>query len=181
MARQGGRVQLEQSNMRLALNMAEMAKEGVLRAGIEETQQLIEKPCTEVKEQTKRSVVFPGHTKVKAAMETPPAMVRENQTDCCLPCQNGTAKNSQTRRRRKGMCAPPPRPAPPRPKTRPAPPRDSEITPSSETKGVPPRYVYIHSPLPCTGFFNLDPYTKDPMCDKDFIPDLLTDEGPFTG
>jgi hypothetical protein len=28
MARQGGRVQLEQSDMRLALNMAKMAKEG---------------------------------------------------------------------------------------------------------------------------------------------------------
>jgi hypothetical protein len=29
MARQGGRVQLEQSDMRLALNMAKMAKEGI--------------------------------------------------------------------------------------------------------------------------------------------------------
>jgi len=30
MARQGGRVQLEQSDLRLALNMAKMAKEGFL-------------------------------------------------------------------------------------------------------------------------------------------------------
>ena len=38
-ARQGGRVQLEQSDIRLALNMARMAKGGFSRAAIEETQQ----------------------------------------------------------------------------------------------------------------------------------------------
>jgi len=38
MARQGGRVQLEQSDMRLALNMAKMAKGGFSRATVEETQ-----------------------------------------------------------------------------------------------------------------------------------------------
>jgi hypothetical protein len=48
MARQGGRVQLEQSDMRLALNMAKMAKAGFLRAAIEETKYLINKPRTEV-------------------------------------------------------------------------------------------------------------------------------------
>jgi hypothetical protein len=37
MARQGGRVQLEQSDMRLELNMAKMAKEVFSRAAIEET------------------------------------------------------------------------------------------------------------------------------------------------
>jgi len=47
-ARQGGRVQLEQSDMRLALNMAKIAKRGFLSAGIEETQQLIKKPRAEV-------------------------------------------------------------------------------------------------------------------------------------
>jgi len=39
MARQGGWVQLEQSDMRLALNMAKMAKGGFSRTAIEETQQ----------------------------------------------------------------------------------------------------------------------------------------------
>ena len=39
MARQGGRVQLEQSDMRLALNMANMVKWEISRAGIEERQQ----------------------------------------------------------------------------------------------------------------------------------------------
>jgi len=41
MARQGGRVQLEQSDMCLALNMAKLAKGGFSLAAIEETQQLI--------------------------------------------------------------------------------------------------------------------------------------------
>jgi hypothetical protein len=48
MARQGGRVQLEQSDMRLAFNMAIMAKEGFSRAAIEETKYLIKKPRDEV-------------------------------------------------------------------------------------------------------------------------------------
>jgi len=38
MVRQGGRVQLEQSDMRLALNMAKMVKGGFSRAAIDETQ-----------------------------------------------------------------------------------------------------------------------------------------------
>jgi len=43
-AREGGQVQLEQSDMRLALNVAKMAKQGFSRGTIEETQFLIEKP-----------------------------------------------------------------------------------------------------------------------------------------
>jgi len=50
MARQGGRVQLEQSDMCLALNMAKMAKEGFSRAAIEEMEYLIKKPRAEVRE-----------------------------------------------------------------------------------------------------------------------------------
>jgi histone H3/H4 len=44
MARQGGREQLEQSDMCLALNMAKMAKGGFSRTAIEEMQQLFKKP-----------------------------------------------------------------------------------------------------------------------------------------
>jgi hypothetical protein len=40
-ATQGGRVLLEHSDMRLASNMAKMAKEGCLRAAIEEMEYLI--------------------------------------------------------------------------------------------------------------------------------------------
>jgi hypothetical protein len=97
MPRQGGRVQLEQSDMRLALNMTKMAKGGISCAEKEETQHLIKKPHAEVQKEKKLGVEFPGHNKVKAAIKTHQAMVRENQTDRCLPCHNGTAKNPETR------------------------------------------------------------------------------------
>jgi len=181
MARQGGQVQLEQSDMRPALSMAKMAKEGFSRAAIEKTQQLIKNPRADIREEKKWGVVLPGHKKVKAAIERLWAMFRDNQMDGCLPCQNGKAMNPQTRRRSKGTGARPPRLAPPRPGTPPAPPHDSERTQPSEKEGVPPGYVFIHTPLPHARFFNLDPYAKNRMPDKDFIPDLLTDEGPSTG
>jgi len=113
MARQGGRVQLEQSDMHLALDVPKMARGGFSRAAIEKTQQLIKKPHAKVREEKKWGVEFPTRNKVKAAIERHPAMVRENQKDGCLPCHNGTAQNPQTRWRRKGKGAPPPRPAPP--------------------------------------------------------------------
>ena len=48
LARQGGWVQLEQSDMRVALNLAQMAKGGFSHATIEETQFLTKKPQAEV-------------------------------------------------------------------------------------------------------------------------------------
>jgi len=107
-AGQGGRVQLEHSDMRLALNMAKMANEGFSYAAIEEPKYLINKPHAEVREPKNRGVEFPGHEKVKAAIQRHPAMVRQNQTSGCLPCQNGTTKNSQTHWRRPGTGTPPP-------------------------------------------------------------------------
>jgi len=107
MSRQGGQVDLEQSDMRRALNMAKMAKEGLPCAAIEDTQQLIKKSFAKVREEKKQGSLFLRHNKVKTAIERHPAMVRETQMDGCLPCQNGTAKNPQTRWRRKGTGAPP--------------------------------------------------------------------------
>jgi len=78
-----------------------------LCATIEETQHLIKKPRAEVREEKKRGVEFSGHRMVKAAIERHPAMVYENQTDGCLPCQNGTAEIPRTRWRRNGVGAPP--------------------------------------------------------------------------
>ena len=109
MARQGGRVQLEQSDMRLALNMAKMAKEGFSRDGLEETQMLIKKPRAELREEKRRGVQFPGHKSVKAVIGLHPAMQYENHLDGCLTCQNGVACNPATRWRRKGTAPPAPR------------------------------------------------------------------------
>jgi len=46
---------------------------------------------------------------------------------------------------------------------------------------VSPGYVYIHTPLPSAQFLIHDAYPKDRMRDKDFDPDLLTDEETSTG
>jgi len=180
MARQGGCVQLEQSDMRLALKMANMAKEGFSRAAIEETQQLIRKPPAEFRDEKKWGVEFPGHKKVKAAMGSHPAMVYRNHTAGCLPCQNGTAKNPQKRWRRTGTAAPPPDPAapppdwPPLPGTPSAPPGDTDGRESYDIEGMPSNCVYLYSPHPNTWFFNQNAYAKDSKRDKDFIPDLLS-------
>ena len=182
MARQGGRVQLEQSDMRLALNMAKMAKEGFSRAAIEETKYLIKKPGAEVREEKKRGVEFPGHKKVKAAIQRHPAMLRHNQTPGCLPCQNGTAKNPQTRWRRKGPGAPPParrrvrtpEPTPPPPGTPPAPTGTTSGPQPSEIVNLPAGYTHSHTACPSTEFLEDD---KDTEHDTDFNPDRLTDDG----
>jgi len=158
-----------------------MAKGGISLTAIEETQQLIKKPCAKVPEEKKRAVEFSGHKKVKATIARNLAMFRENQMDGCLPCQNGTAKNPPTRWRRKGVGAPPPELVPPLSGMPPAPPGCNEGASRSEIDSVPPGYVYINTPLPNTRFFNLDSYAKDHKCDQDVIPALLTAEGTSTG
>jgi len=180
MARQGGWVQLEQSDMHLALNMAKMAQGGFSRAAIEETQQLVRNPSTEVQEEKKRGVVFAGHKMVKAVIERHPAMGYKDHTDGCLRCQYGTAIHPKTRRRRKGTSAPPPEPAAPLPRT-PSPPRtplappgDTDETECYEIDGMPSRCVYIHSLHPNTQFFNHNACAKYCKRNQDFIPDWLS-------
>jgi hypothetical protein len=69
MARQGGWVHLEQSDMFLALKMATMANRGCLWATIEEMHKLIKKPQGDVRAEMLRGVLFPGHHMVKVAIE----------------------------------------------------------------------------------------------------------------
>ena len=61
------------------------------------------------------------------------------------------------------------------------PPGDNEGAHASPIEGVPPGYIHIHTPLPKAQYFNLDAYVEDRKRDKDFIPDLLNDEGTSTG
>jgi len=51
----------------------------------------------------------------------------------------------------------------------------------SEIDGVPPGYAYLHSALRSAQFFNHDAYARDRKHDKDFDPDLLTEEESSTG
>jgi len=55
-------------------------------------------------------------------------------------------------------------------------PGKNEAAHLSEMEGVPPRYVYIHNPLPSTQCFNVDAYAKDRKRNKDFNTDLPTEE-----
>jgi len=41
--------------------------------------------------------------------------------------------------------------------------------------------VYSHTDLPCTEYFTPDAYAQDNQQDKDFDPNMLTDEGTSTG
>jgi len=121
---------------------------------------------------------------VKAAIETHSGLVGETQTHGCLPCQSGTPMNPQTCWRLKGTgeslpdrCRQPtPDPMPPPPRTLPVPTGFDEGAQRSLTDAVPPGYVHIPTALPNTHFVNLDASVKDSKRDKDFIPDLLTDE-----
>jgi hypothetical protein len=79
--------------MCLALNMARIAKEGFSCAAIEKTQYLIKTPRAVVREVKKQGIQFPGHQKVKTAIQRHPTMRRQNNTSCCLPGEDGTTKN----------------------------------------------------------------------------------------
>jgi len=157
-------VELEQPNMPLALSMAKMAKGGFSRAAIEEMQYVIQKPCTEVREEKKWGVECPGHQMVKAAIERHPAMLHQNHIPRCLPCQNSTANNPQTHWNLKGTGAPLPNGH-----------RQQTPDPTASLPGTPPtsisntsgaqcheiinltaEYAYSHTSLGCTESFTLD-------------------------
>ena len=173
MAWQEGRAQLEQSDMRPALNIAKRAAWGFSCTTDDETQYLINTPHSGVWEDTKQGVALPGYSKVKAALERHPAMVLENQMDGCLPCQNGPPKNLQRCWRHKRTCAPSPdrhrqptpEPSPPPPRTPPTPPGDNDGVQGFQIEGVPPGHVYIPTPLSNADFLNLDAYALDSKCD----------------
>jgi len=116
-------------------------------------------------------------------------MVYENQTDGCLPCQNGSAKNPWTRWRHRGTGAPsqvrrkqPTRVlTPPTTRTPPAPSGDNNCAQSSTIPNPPTGYEYKHGPYPGAQFFNHDTYAEDSEQDEDFIPDLRNADGTSTG
>jgi len=195
MARQGSRVKLEQCDMRLALNMAKMAKGRVSLATIDEMQYLIKKPCAKVREEKKQGVEFPGQKKVKGVIERHLATLHRNHTDGCLSCRNGTATNLQTSWRPKGTGAfpanqcrqPTLEPTPSLPQMTPLPgmtpmlPGKRARAHRSQILDLPARYVYSHTSLPCAEYYTPDASAQDSQHDTGFILDMLTDEGTSTG
>jgi hypothetical protein len=175
--------------MRLALKVDKMAKRRFSRAVVEETQYLIKKPRVKVREEKKRGVEFPGHNKVKAAIARHTAMIRQNQTPGCLPCQNSTAKNPQTHWRRKGTGAPlpsrrrqqNPEPTPPLPETPLASTGKTSTDQHLEIINFHAGHTYSHTSLPCAESFTLNASAQESEHNTDFDPDMLPDEGISTG
>jgi len=188
-AREGGRVQLEQSDMCLALNKAKMAEGRSLHAGIVETQFVIKKPRTKVREVKMPGVQFRWHKQVKASIARHLAMLGQNHTAGCHPCQNGTAKNLQTRCRCNGIGAPPPdrlsQPTPeltpPHPEMPPALTWNDSGAQFSQIVNLPAKYAYSHTSRPFAEFFTLDASAQDSQHDTDFDLHMLTDNGTSTG
>jgi len=189
MARQGRWVPLEQSDMRLALNMAKLAKGWFSLSAMEKMQYGMKSPRTKVRGEKKQGVAIPWHGMVKAAIERRPAMRRQNHTDACHPVATGTGMKPQTHRRPKGMDAPTPDRLrqltldlmPHEHGMPPAPPGDNEGTQRFHIDNLPPGYVYSHTSLPRVQFSTLDAYAQDIQHDTDCNPDMLTDEGTSTG
>ena len=189
MARPGGQVQPEQSDLHLALNMATIHQGGFLHATKEEMQYRIKTPCTEVPEEKKHGVVFPGQGEAKTAMERHPAMLHQNHTDECLLCQHSTAKNPQTFWMCKGTCAPPldihgqptPDPMGPLPSMPPMSPGHNERVQSFQANNLSLGYLYTHTPYPSAQFVNRDACAQNSHHGKDFNHDMLTNEGASTG
>jgi hypothetical protein len=63
---------------------------------MEKMQYLINNLHTKVQQERMWWAGFPGYRKVKDTIERHLAIVCENKTDSCLPCQNGTAHSWQT-------------------------------------------------------------------------------------
>jgi hypothetical protein len=93
MARHGGQILLDQSDMRLSLNMAKLAQDRNLHSTIEEARYLIEKAHTEASDETMCGVMFCGLTKVNAVMERHCDMLLQNHMEGCHSCQLCTANN----------------------------------------------------------------------------------------
>jgi len=189
MARQGGRVQLEQCKVRLAMNIAKMAKGGIHGAAIEDMQYLFKKPRAKLRDVMKWVIEFPGEKMLKSAKERHLIMLLQNHTTGRLSWHNCTAMNSQTFCRRNGTGAPAPAqcryltppPKPHLPRRPPAPTGKNSGSASSQIGNMPVGSVYSDNSPPRTKFFTLDAYAQESQQGTDFDPYMLTDKGTSTG
>jgi len=196
-ARQVGRVQLEQSDMRLATNMAKMCKCQFSHTTIHETQYRIKNPDAEVREQMEWCIELPGYQQFNAVIARHQAIVCQNLIAGCPPCENGTEKNLETcwPQKRTGVplptqCRqptpePPPEPLPePTPLLPGTPPTMTSHTSGnslSKTVNMPGRYSFLHTSLPSSKSVTLDVSAQDRQSDAEFDPEMMTDEGIATG
>jgi hypothetical protein len=100
MCKHAGRVQLEQSDLRLTMNIMDKSVNGLSSANVDETLDIIRKPRAELREEKRRGVEFKGHKNVKSVMKVHPAMNKRNELEGCLTCQNNVPHNPATRWKR---------------------------------------------------------------------------------
>jgi len=189
MSTQAGWVQLEQSDMCLALNMAKMAKAGFSRSAIEELQNLIRNPRAEVQGKRKRGFQLAGHKHLKAAIERHLAILCQNHPTPWLPCQNGTTKFPHTCWRHKETCAPPPdwsghptsEPTTPLPGLPPAPTRNNFGAQSFQIVNLPAGYAYSYTFSRWVECVTLNESSQQSLHDTDVDSDMLIDEDTSTG
>ena len=126
---------------------------------------------------------------MKAAVERHPAMLRQDHTAGCLPCENVTTTSPQIRWTHDDTGAPSPnrRRQPTQQRTPPlsgmptAPTGITSEAQRSQIDNFPAGYVYSHTSHTCAEFLKVDAYAQDSQYDADFNPDMLTDEGISTG
>jgi len=79
--------------------MTKMSTGWCLHTAIDEMKSLIKMHRPKAWEEKKWDVQIPGHKQVKTTIERHLAILCQNHMAGYLPCQNGTAKNPQTRLR----------------------------------------------------------------------------------
>jgi len=197
MARQGGRVQLEQSDRCLALNMVEMAKGEFSHSAAEAMYFLIKKPPAEPREDKRREEKRreePGCSlswqwKDECSNRVTPGYAL-SKPHCQMPFIAPMALEWNRRHEwhAKGTSAPPPNgyrhmtpePMPQLPKMPHSPTGKISGQQYTQIVNVPARYVYSHTSHFCAALFTFDAAAQDRQHDTDFDPDMPNDEGTST-
>ena len=102
LAWQASRVTIEQTDMRLVRNHQRKNKQGLMDENVREIFKIIKKPRAEQRAEKAWGLRFEGEKKVKHSQDPHPANVVENQPPGCLECQDGIARNPETRWSRGG-------------------------------------------------------------------------------
>ena len=96
LARQAGRVTIEQTDMRLVRNHQRKNIEGLTPENLNEIVKIIRKPRAETRAEKALGLRFEGERSVKYSQDPHPANVVANEPPGCLICQDGIARNPET-------------------------------------------------------------------------------------
>ena len=102
LAREAGRVMIEQTDMRLVRNHQRTNKEGITDEKVREIFKIIKKPRAEKRDEEAWGLQFEGIKKLKYSQDPHPANIVEDEALGCLECQDGIACNPETRWSRGG-------------------------------------------------------------------------------